>query len=154
MRSWCQGIAAALAVALLTAACDTGAGTVQDAAPRYQAVSDAYMQAITAAALTIQTTHPAAATITSAMSRMEQATHTYLGGLRQIQFPDSMQAHVKTMDADAQTLANADLLLVNEAQNLNRADVSKWNQLDSQWRADDKQLRQDLGLTVPDFDNH
>lgn len=149
-----RGALAVLAAGLLLNGCDLGAGaTVQDAAPRYQTVSDAYQGAIMSAALTIQNTHPAAATIAGAMASMERATRQFTGSLRQIQFPDGMRAHVATIETDSARLAEADLLLVNEAANLPRADVANWNRLDSLWRADDKQLRTDLGLPVPDFDN-
>ena len=146
---------ALLAAGVLLTGCDLGRGaTIQDAAPRYQALSDAYQGAIMSAALLIQNTHPGAATIAGAMASMERATRQFAGNLRQIQFPDGMRAQVAAIETDSASLAEADLRLVNEAANLPRADVATWNRLDSQWRADDKQLRTDLGLPVPDFDNH
>ena len=146
---------AVLAAGALLGGCDLGAGaSVQQAAPRYQTASDAYQGAILSAASTIQSTRPPAATIASAMAAMGRATRQFIGDVHQIQFPDGMRAHVATIETDSQSLADADLLLVNEAGNLPRADVATWNRLDSRWRADDKQLRTDLGLPVPDFDNH
>lgn len=145
----------AMLAALVVTACDTGAtATVQEAAGRYQPVSDRYQAAIGTAAKGIEATHPGAAAIASAMSAMAQATHQFIGDVRQIQFPDSIKGDVTTIEDDSQTLANADLLIVNEASAPVATDVATWNKLDSRWRADDKQLRTDLGLPIPDFDNH
>jgi hypothetical protein len=143
-----------LTAGLLLGGCNLGSASVQDAAPRYQSASDAYQGAITQAALSIQSTSPDAATVAGAMGSMERATRKFLGDVRQISFPDGMQAHVSTMESDSQSLADQDHLLFSQAGHLPRADVARWNQLDSAWRSDDKQLRQDLGLPIPDFDNH
>jgi hypothetical protein len=144
----------ALTAGLLLGGCSLAGASVQDAAPRYRAASDGYQGAITQAALSIQTTSPDAATVAGAMGSMERATRKFLADVHQISFPDGMQAHVSTMESDSQSLADQDHLLFNEAGHLPRADVARWNQLDSAWRSDDKQLRQDLGLPIPDFDNH
>ena len=94
-----------------------------------------------------------ASMIPAAMGSMERATRKFLGDVRQISFPDGMQPHLSTMESDSRSLADQDHLLFNEAGNLPRADVARWNQLDSAWRSDDKQLRNDLSLPIPDFDN-
>ena len=147
------GVLLTLTACLLLTGCSFGGASVQDAAPRYQAASDAYQSAILQAAGTIQTTTPAPATVAAAMGSMERATRKFLGDLRQISFPDGMQPHLSTMESDSRNLADQDHLLFNEAGNLPRADVARWNQLDSAWRSDDKQLRNDLSLPIPDFDN-
>ena len=145
---------ATLGLCLVAAAsCSLSGASVQAAAPRYQAASDAYQSAILQAAGTIQTTTPAPSTVAAAMGSMERATRKFLGDLRQISFPDGMQPHLSTMESDSRSLADQDHLLFNEAGNLPRADVARWNQLDSAWRSDDKQLRNDLSLPIPDFDN-
>ena len=147
-------VLATLGLCLVAAAsCSLSGASVQDAAPRYQAASDAYQRAILQAAGTIQTTTPAPGTVAAAMGPMERATRKFLGDLRQISFPDGMQPHLSTMESDSRSLADQDHLLFNEAGNLPRADVARWNQLDSAWRSDDKQLRNDLSLPIPDFDN-
>jgi hypothetical protein len=131
-----------------------GGATVQDVAPKYQAASDAYQQAITQAAAAIEVSNPPPAAVARSMSSMEQATRRFLGDVRPLTFPDAMRSHVANIQSDSQSLADQDHLLAGEAGNLSRADVARWNQLDSAWRADDKQLRTDLSLPVPDFDNH
>ena len=147
-------VLATLGLCLVAAAsCSLSGASVQDAAPRYRAASDAYQSAILQAAGTIQTTTPAPSTVAAAMGSMERATRKFLGDLRQISFPDGMQPHLSTMESDSRSLADQDHLLFNEAGNLPRADVARWNQLDSAWRSDDKQLRNDLSLPIPDLDN-